>query len=417
MPARFYLIRPKSKKPTGIKMRFAIGKSKHFECAINQSVLPKNWNSKKQRVKEQWDIIGGSELNEHLKFLSDQCDEVLIRLKRSGNYTENDFKREFLKAINKEKSDQITSVSEMFEAIQKKATESLKGQFKSVGKFFGEFEDAQIEKKKIFSPYRFEDLSLEVYYDLIEFYQEVMEYSPNTIGKHIRRLKEVMQEGVDQGLHSNLIHTHKKFKAPTMQTDEIYLTEDEVIAFYEVECKSKVMEISRDLFVVTCMTCLRYSDIEILEGQLLKRNVNGREVTFVSKKTEKTKEPVMVPAKKEVLDIIEKYEGKLPKPPSNNAMNLHVKEIGGLADIDQPTTLMRYNKKSRKMRPVTKPKHEWIKTHTARRSAATNMYKSGVPMKLIRDLGGWSSYDMLMRYLKIKAEEAAMIAADHPFFN
>jgi integrase len=52
-----------------------------------------------------------------------------------------------------------------------------------------------------------------------------------------------------------------------------------------------------------------------------------------------------------------------------------------------------------------------IKTHTARRSFATNSYKAGVPLSAIMAVTGHSSEEMLKRYLKLNTKEKALLAA------
>ena len=49
-------------------------------------------------------------------------------------------------------------------------------------------------------------------------------------------------------------------------------------------------------------------------------------------------------------------------------------------------------------------------SHTARRSFATNAYKAGVPLPSIQAITGHSSEAQLRRYLKLDAEEKAVIA-------
>jgi integrase len=50
-------------------------------------------------------------------------------------------------------------------------------------------------------------------------------------------------------------------------------------------------------------------------------------------------------------------------------------------------------------------------THTARRTFATNAYKSGVPLSAIMAVTGHASEEMLRRYLKLNTKERALLAA------
>ena len=53
---------------------------------------------------------------------------------------------------------------------------------------------------------------------------------------------------------------------------------------------------------------------------------------------------------------------------------------------------------------------DMLLSHTARRSFATNAYKAGVPLSSIQAITGHSSEAQLRRYLKLDAEEKAVIA-------
>ena len=62
------------------------------------------------------------------------------------------------------------------------------------------------------------------------------------------------------------------------------------------------------------------------------------------------------------------------------------------------------------------PKCDIITTHTARRSAATNMYKAGIPSISIMRITGHTTEKAFMKYIKITAEENAELMAKNKFF-
>ena len=63
-----------------------------------------------------------------------------------------------------------------------------------------------------------------------------------------------------------------------------------------------------------------------------------------------------------------------------------------------------------------KPKYELVTTHTARRSAATNMYKAGIPAISIMKITGHRTQVSFMKYIRITEEENAELLRTHPFF-
>lgn len=58
-----------------------------------------------------------------------------------------------------------------------------------------------------------------------------------------------------------------------------------------------------------------------------------------------------------------------------------------------------------------------IKTHTARRSFATNMYRAGASLSSIMAITGHSSEEQLRVYLKLTDEEKAIEARKEMYFR
>jgi len=62
-------------------------------------------------------------------------------------------------------------------------------------------------------------------------------------------------------------------------------------------------------------------------------------------------------------------------------------------------------------------KWELVCTHTARRSAATNMLLSGIKASDIMILGNWSSEKSFWKYMRMLPEINAKRLMDHPYFK
>jgi integrase len=87
--------------------------------------------------------------------------------------------------------------------------------------------------------------------------------------------------------------------------------------------------------------------------------------------------------------------------------NRKIKSIGQLAGIDE---LVEDSGRSG-------PKYHFLTTHTARRSAATNLYIQKADTMAIMRLGGWKSLQTLKRYLLASNLEVAKMTADLAFFE
>lgn len=62
-------------------------------------------------------------------------------------------------------------------------------------------------------------------------------------------------------------------------------------------------------------------------------------------------------------------------------------------------------------------KYELISSHTARRTAATNMYLAGIPVFRIMLITGHKSESAFYRYIRIRKEENAKELQNHAFFS
>ncbi len=151
----------------------------------------------------------------------------------------------------------------------------------------------------------------------------------------------------------------------------------------------------RDLFVLNCYTGLRHSDWP----KVIKEKIQDKRLYV---KTNKTKEPVIIPVKPLVWEIMGKYE--TPYIPSNQKTNDSLKWIGQKAF-------------EKKLGNGNFQKWLEIRTHTARRSFATNSYLAGIPMRDIMQITGHRTTASFLTYIRVTKLETAEKLKDHPFFS
>ena len=235
-----------------------------------------------------------------------------------------------------------------------------------------------------------------------DFYLKFTDYlkekglKPNTIGSHIKRVKRIMNEAVEDKLTTNQEHRKRDFKTIKVDVDKIYLTNEEIQALYEMEIDIPEKIWARDVFVLNCFTGLRHSDWT----KIMVDNIQGGKL-FI--KTQKTGEPVIIPVKPIVIEIMKKYNNNL-KVLSLQKTNDAIRLIGALA----------YNKKL-----CGENNKKWleIRTHTARRSFATNAYLAGIPMRDIMEITGHRKTESFLKYIKVTKLETAEKLKDHLFFE
>ena len=148
----------------------------------------------------------------------------------------------------------------------------------------------------------------------------------------------------------------------------VFLSMNEVTRIYYFKGLTRKQERIRDLFVVGCMTALRYSDYSTLTRQ----NFSDGYITKITKKTGKK---VIVPLHDYVKEIYSKYEAEIEFGLSIQHFNRYIKKICEKVGLNN---LITYNyTKGGVLVTETKEKWEMISSHTARRSAATNLYMTG----------------------------------------
>ena len=101
-----------------------------------------------------------------------------------------------------------------------------------------------------------------------------------------------------------------------------------------------------------------------------------------------------------------KYNFNLPKT-TNQEANRKIKMIASMASINSPV----------QENGVKGPKANFVCTHTARRSAATNLAMQGVPLDFIAKLGGWKKLEVQKKYLLSSGLDVAKVVAEYDFFR
>jgi integrase len=66
---------------------------------------------------------------------------------------------------------------------------------------------------------------------------------------------------------------------------------------------------------------------------------------------------------------------------------------------------------------VKKPKCDLIKSHTARRTGATLMYRDGISIRKCMAITGHATEKMFLSYVKTGIEETAEDLSTHDYFN
>lgn len=255
----------------------------------------------------------------------------------------------------------------------------------------------------------FDKIDHAFYNSYLAFCMKNENLSTNSIGKLIKNIKMWMNSATEEGLNTNMIFNSRSFKKPIEEAETIYLCEAELALIKNTILPNKHLDNAKDIFLLACYTGVRFQDYHKLNtGNLIK---NG---TMLKVRTEKTDEEVIIPLHPEAKRIIDKYNGT-PKIISNQKFNDYIKDVCKIAGIKEPISITRTV--GGKKKTITLPKHEFVSSHTARRSFATNAYLAGVASLAIMAITGHRTEKVFLQYVRVSKEEHANLISTHKFFR
>ncbi|HRF16782.1 MAG TPA: site-specific integrase, partial [Chitinophagaceae bacterium] len=242
---------------------------------------------------------------------------------------------------------------------------------------------------------KFKHLDLEFYADYTDFLVDEYKLSTNAIGKDIHILKAILNDSIEKGINKHTNFKSPRFKVLREESDSIYLTEKEIQELYLLDLSSsKTLEVVRDLFVIGCYTGQRYSDYTNIKPENITPNGDIRI------KSVKTDQYITIPVLPIVKEILDKYDGKLPKAISNQKTNEYLKDIGKKVESLKAIVGKTITKAGKRI-DLTKAKWELLTTHTARRSFATNHYLKKYPTLAIMAITGHKTEKAFLKYIKV----------------
>lgn len=415
MEISFYLKEANSTKETPIYARICY-EGRKLKYYISEKINPKYWNKKTQRVKQSKEFREHPEFNQRLEdIVSDIRNSYRKYLKylkdHKNTIHETDSFKDFLdKELKKFEpaSDNIKTLLGFFEDVINRTENGGRLQrdtgkpyskgtiqvYKNTLNRLKEFD--LIYKRKI----DFKTIDLDFYSDFTKYLSKDLKLATNTIGKDIKTLKTILNEATDRGINTNLNFKSRSFSTVSQQTDSIYLTEKELKEIEGLDLKGNSrLENVRDRFLIGCYTGLRISDNRLLSADQIKDG-------FIEITQTKTGNPIVIPVHNVVAKIIKYYRGNLPRPYSNQKMNMYLKEIAKMIPSLHDSFTYTITKGGLN---VSKNFEKWelVCTHTARRSFATNEYLNGTPTLTIMAITGHKTEKAFLRYIKLTPTEHA----------
>lgn len=243
----------------------------------------------------------------------------------------------------------------------KERSKSRMGQYLSVYSHLCDF-------NKIFT---FEDLSTSIIEEFDEHLSECG-LKASTIRNYHSILKAILKKAIKAGyLHEN---PYDDFEMPESDSDpRAYLTKEELDRFVNTDVPER-WQVSKDFFIVQSYTGLSFSDLKRFSKSCTEKR--GNKIVVIGNRI-KTGVDYYIVLMKRVIDILEKYDYKLPCG-TLKTVNEHLKKIAVQAKINKEIT-----------------------THIGRHTFAVLALSNGMKIEMVSKILGHKDIKTTQIYAKI----------------
>ena len=431
---KFYLATPQRERSAIIlSVTF---KGKQYRRTTKESTLVKFWNPQRQRVRVCRENRLANCTNDALELWCQAAQRAEVYFKKGYTIPSS---RDFFEVVDEE----------YYKALERpvpsiNTPESPSGYYSDYfERYIARYADARSiitirhyrtvlnklkqYEKMIRCRLQFEDININ-FYNQFRIWIYRQGYSDNYFGSLIKVIKQVYREAREVDHLHNLNGTaHKNFITVAKESDPVYLSVDELMKLYRLRitkntvlnewpdlCGEKAVrqriatcELVRNRFLIGAFSGMRVSDFSrfsesnIVDGKIMMR-------------TRKTDTPIAIPLHTVIQRILES-DFDLSKTISDQKMNVYIKVVAKMAEIDEKVTICEH--RGGEVKEIRVEKYALISTHTARRSFATHLQRSKVPLSSISMALGHKKVTTTMRYLRLGVDENAAILAGSSFFK
>jgi hypothetical protein len=204
---------------------------------------------------------------------------------------------------------------------------------------------------------------------------------PNTISIYLKVIKKFVRLAINNDFINSSNNPFRAFKISMRKTDKTFLLPSEIDIIENLNLENnKRLKYARDLFLFSCYTGLRFSDVVTLEPTNIQM-IDGKKwlIKNQQKTDEKIKIPIYLLFDGKPLKIIQNYfslgSKTLFKSITNNSINAKLKRIFALAGIDKHVTF-----------------------HAARHTTATYLLSKKVSIFVVQKILGHAKIDTTQIY-------------------
>lgn len=177
-----------------------------------------------------------------------------------------------------------------------------------------------------------------------------------------------------------------------LNDDEVSRLENRKNKVGQIVALNKRQDITADMFLCSCYTGLRFSDLK----KLKLKNIN--EEGFLKIRQQKTDDMLDVYIIQKVVEILKKYSGKLPDI-SNQRANIYLKEVFRKLQLNRDIFINKDEEYS--------PLNRVISFHVGRKTFISLAARRGTPVPLIMKMSGHKDLKVVQRYINFDNQTIA----------
>jgi len=382
MKQTFFLRKPKDTKETLILFScYFKNEQKQFVYSTRQSILPDHWDFENKKPKNKGKNISIDQKN--ISGILNKYTDEFNTYHSQCEMSKIEFTSQLLKNhLNKVFGNIVSKKTTFFEVYDQFTEEKIKRKewknatvkrYKNIKNLLLEF-----EKNKKFK-LTFTKMNNSFYTEFLDFCFGYKNHFSNTVHRNLGLIFTFMNWSLENKFTYS--SEYKKFKKPVkVLTRQEAFTLEELIRLFNFELKSDSLSEGKDMFILQCLTGLRYGDMINI------RKSNVYDDYFILKEIKDGKKNEReIPLIAISRAILEKYSYDLPLI-SNQKQNNRIKDV--LKDVGFDREVEYTRTKGVEQVLFVKKFYERISTHTARRTFITIMRNKGIADKTIMSISG-----------------------------
>lgn len=387
----FHLKEPKADRPTAIFALLTIDRRTRIKVYTGRSIHPKQWLAGEQKAQERG-YPDNPALNTALTIQAKQIEDCYAAYLAEGLVpTAAQLKEAAAPKLQDETPEATRSrtfwdyYAEWIELARVRGKARSAAVYETTGRHLRGFE------KKAKYAVGFDTITTAFNDRFTTYLLGTAGLTDNTVAKQVMTLKRFMKWAAERGYHQSIGYERLTWKR--QEPDIMTLTAEEVEALETLSLpETGYLDNARTLFLLSCYTGLRYSDLVSIRAEHLR----GQTLRLT---TQKTREAVTIPLQARALPIVRRMIAGEVRPITNQKLNDYLKELGERAGITEPVEVIRYRGGTRESHTV--PKWHRLGCHTGRRTFVTLSLERGLRPELVMKITGHRDWKSFKRYVNI----------------